>query len=290
MFPHKNNITYVCSHCGEENIRAIQVKDLMGRDNNGESMLCPACNEKLNEGSSNQSGRENKSDGSFSFRFFIIAALLISFMIYLNRTFGAISFKADSGQIIYEFLMILIVSSSIASGKIRQNLSHLAIWAGIFLLAMAGYSYRYELSDIKEKMMGQLVPSIGYKSTPHSMSYPISSDGHFYIRAHVDGIPITFLADTGASHIVLSPADAEKLGFKRDKLLFDRFYETANGTVRGSSIRLKHFKAGGINIKEMGASVNEADMRHSLLGMTFFKRLKSYEVKDDVLTLHWDGK
>jgi len=283
-------MTYICTHCGVEHIRTIQVEDLTRRENDDETALCSVCNEKLNDRNGERSGRETGGDGSFSLRFFVIAALLSSLMLYLNRTFGAISFKNDSGQIIYEFLILLIVSSSLASGKVRQNFSYLAIWAGIFLIALAGYSYRHELSQVKEKVMAQVVPSNGIQNTPHSMSFPVSSDGHFYIRAQIDGIPILFLADTGASHIVLSPADAEKLGFERDKLSFDRFYETANGTVRGSSIRLNDFKTGSINIKEIGASVNEADMRHSLLGMTFFNRLKSYEVKDDVLTLHWDGK
>ena len=96
-----------------------------------------------------------------------------------------------------------------------------------------------------------------------------------------------FLADTGASHIVLSPADAQKLGIETEKLRFDRFYETANGTVRGSSIRIANLRTGEIHLREIGASVNEAEMRNSLLGMTFFKRLKSYEVRNDVLTLYW---
>jgi aspartyl protease family protein len=95
-----------------------------------------------------------------------------------------------------------------------------------------------------------------------------------------------FLADKGASHIVLSPDDAGKLCIETDKLPFDRFYETANGTVRGSSIRIADLRVGEIHLKEIGASVNEAEMRNSLLGMTFFKRLKSYEVKNDVLTLY----
>ena len=62
-----------------------------------------------------------------------------------------------------------------------------------------------------------------------------------------------------------------------------------NGTVRGSSIRITDFRIGEIHLREIGASVNEAEMRNSLLGMTFFKRLKSYEVKNDVLTLYWSN-
>jgi aspartyl protease family protein len=208
-------------------------------------------------------------------------------LIYLNRTFDVLTFKEDSGQIVYEILLILIVSSALAAGKIRQNLKYLAIWAGIFLVLMAGYSYRNELSGIKEKVLAEIIPAKGYRKTPDSVSFPVSSDGHFYIRAEVNGIPVMFLADTGASHIVLSPADARKLGIETEKLRFDRFYETANGTVRGSSIRIANLRTGEIHLKEIGASVNEAEMRNSLLGMTFFKRLKSYEVRNDVLTLYW---
>jgi hypothetical protein len=48
-------------------------------------------------------------------------------MIYLNRSFDVLTFKEDSGQIVYEILLILIVRSALASGKIRQNFKYLAI-------------------------------------------------------------------------------------------------------------------------------------------------------------------
>ncbi|MCG8548909.1 MAG: TIGR02281 family clan AA aspartic protease, partial [Desulfobacterales bacterium] len=231
---------------------------------------------------------EEISDRNFNTGFFIIAVLLSGLVIWLNRTFDVITLKEDSGRIAYEILAILIVSSGLASGKIGQNLKYLAIWAGIFLIMMTGYCYRHEMATIKDKVLAEFVPGKGFRKTPDSISFPVSSDGHFYIRAEVNGIPVTFLADTGASHIVLSPHDAEKLGIRKENLRFDRFYETANGTVRGSSIRIADFRAGTIHLKEIGASVNEAEMSNSLLGMTFFRRMKSYEVKNDVLTLFWN--
>jgi aspartyl protease family protein len=230
---------------------------------------------------------ETKANWNFNISYFIVVFLLLGLLIGLNRTFEVLTFKEDSGQLVYEILLILIVSSALASGKILQNLKYLAIWAGIFLILMTGYSYRYELSSIKEKVLADIIPAKGFQKTPDSISFPVSSDGHFYIRAAVNGIPVTFLADTGASDIVLSPSDAEELGFETDELRFDRFYETANGTVRGSSIRIADLKIGKIHLKEIGASVNEAEMRKSLLGMTFFRRLESYEVKKGVLTLYW---
>ena len=230
---------------------------------------------------------KKNSDRNF-ISFFIIFVILSALIIFLNRTFNVFTLKQDWLQVIHEIILILIVSSALASGKIRQNLKYLSIWVGIFLVLLTGYSYRHELSEIKEKILAEIVPSRGFQNNPDSISFPASSDGHFYIRAKVNGIPIMFLADTGASHIVLSPEDAYKLGFKTDKLRFDRIYETANGKVRGSSIRIADIRVGDIHLKKIGASVNEAEMRNSLLGMTFFRRMNSYEVKDDVLTLYWN--
>jgi aspartyl protease family protein len=285
MYSENNDNNCTCPHCGTENFRALEAW-INGMED-GEPQLCSNCKKTLYENQSSgclDSGK--KSNWNFNISFFIIALLLLGLMIYLNRTFEVLTFKEHSGQIVYEILLILIVSSALASGKILQNLKHLAIWAGIFLVLMTGYSYRHELSTIKEKVLAEIIPAKGFRKTPDSISFPVAANGHFYIRAEVNGIPVIFLADTGASDIVLSPADAGKLGIKIDELRFDRFYETANGTVRGSSIRIADLRIGKIHLKEIGASVNEAEMKNSLLGMTFFKRLKSYEVKNDVLTLY----
>ena len=285
MYSRNNNNNCTCPHCGTEIVRASEAW-INGMED-GEPLLCSNCEKALCDNqTSGCLGSGKKANWNFNISFFIIVFLLSGLLIYLNRTFDVLTFKEDSGQIVYEILLILIVSSALAAGKIRQNLKYLAIWAGIFLVLMAGYSYRHELSGIKEKVLAEIIPAKGYRKTPDSVSFPVSSDGHFYIRAEVNGIPVMFLADTGASHIVLSPVDARKLVIETDKLHFDRFYETANGTVRGSSIRIANLRIGKIHLKEIGASVNEAEMRNSLLGMTFFKRLKSYEVKNDILTLY----
>ena len=274
-----------CPHCGAVNSPTPNAW-LRGMEN-GKSLHCPSCNKTLNANQSSvRFSGQKRANWNFNISFFIIIFILSALVVYLNRTFSVFTFKEDSGQIVYEILIILIVSFSLASGKIRQNLKYLAIWFGIFMLLITGYSYRHELSGIKEKILVEIIPAKGIQKTPDSISFPVSSDGHFYIRAEVNGTPIIFLADTGASHIVLSPADAEKLGYKTDELRFDRFYETANGTVRGSSILIDDLRIDKFHIKAIGASINEAKMRDSLLGMTFFKRLKSYEVKNDVLTLY----
>lgn len=268
----KNEDRRICPHCRAEYTGAKECPNCLNRND--------SLSEYLSENKEAEGGSRGKG-------FLIIAALLFGLVFYLNRSFGGLSSGGDSGQLYYQIFLILIISSILASGQLRRKLKYFLAWGGIFLVLMAGYSYRHELSGVKQRIMAELIPSQGISTSENSVSFPVSADGHFHIKAEVNGVPIMFLVDTGASHIVLSPADAVKLGYEIGKLKFDRYYETANGTVRGSSVRLKSLRVGGILLQDIGASVNGANMRGSLLGMTFFKHMESYEVKGDVLTLRW---
>ncbi|HEX5079145.1 MAG TPA: TIGR02281 family clan AA aspartic protease [Geminicoccaceae bacterium] len=111
--------------------------------------------------------------------------------------------------------------------------------------------------------------------------------GHFLVEASVNGVPIDFMVDTGASEIVLSPRDARQLGFTPDQLRFTQEFESANGTVRAAPVELRELRIGQFQLFDLEASVNEAPLPISLLGMSFLRRLSSYEVADGRLILRW---
>ncbi|MBI5549886.1 MAG: TIGR02281 family clan AA aspartic protease [Desulfobacterales bacterium] len=284
--PPKTSVL-ICPHCGAENRRPAESwLDCMDAQT---PVTCAQCSQALDPslGADTAGAAGAKTKWAYWRRFLVIALLLAGLMFFLNKHFGVFTSGENSGQAIYTLLLVGVISASLAAGKMRQQLRYLSIWGGIMLLAMVGYSYRHEIAAVKERVGAEFVPSTGFQEAANTVSFPVSADGHFYIRAQVNGVPITFLADTGASHIVLSPSDADKLGLRPERLHFDRIYETANGTVRGSSITIDDLEIGAFHLNDLMASVNEAPMRHSLLGMNFFKRLARYEVKADVLTLHW---
>jgi clan AA aspartic protease (TIGR02281 family) len=111
--------------------------------------------------------------------------------------------------------------------------------------------------------------------------------GHFLIEATVNGAPVDFLVDTGASDIVLTLEDAERLGLQPETLRFTQRFATANGVVRGAPVVLREIRIGQFSLFDVPASVNEAQLRVSLLGMSFLRRLHGYEVTDGRLTLRW---
>jgi aspartyl protease family protein len=121
----------------------------------------------------------------------------------------------------------------------------------------------------------------------NEVTYARAADGHFYIDATSIGSPIRFLVDTGASGIVLTPADARRMGYEPVDEDFSQYFQTANGTVRGAPVILEELRIGDRFFYNLWASINEAPMSDSLLGMAFLRELESFEVRGDRLILRW---
>jgi clan AA aspartic protease (TIGR02281 family) len=116
--------------------------------------------------------------------------------------------------------------------------------------------------------------------------------GQFRLDAQVNGITITFLVDTGATGIFLSPGDAEKLGFQLDRLDYLNPARTAGGIVRTASVGLNEISIGNsgigrFSLRNVDAQVNGRRTGISLLGMSFLNRLGSFEVRNEKLVLRW---
>ncbi len=111
--------------------------------------------------------------------------------------------------------------------------------------------------------------------------------GHFLLEAEVNGEPVDFLVDTGASLVVLDSETAERLGFDVDSLEFTGMSNTANGTAPFARIILDEIVVGDLTVNAVEAAVHKLPMKNSLLGMSFLARLEGYEVRDGRLVLRW---
>ncbi len=191
-------------------------------------------------------------------------------------------------NLLYYVMLLLVVGSGVLFGRrigLRFALKSIVAWALIGLAILLGYSYRFELGAIKDRVLGEVMPHAAQQEGG-AISVRLGDDGHFHLEAQVNGRPIRFLVDTGASDIVLSPADARRVGIDPGSLDYNKIYATANGSVRGAGVRLAHMEVAGLRFENVRASVNEARMDVSLLGMSFLDRFAGYEVRDGVLRLY----
>ena len=112
-----------------------------------------------------------------------------------------------------------------------------------------------------------------------------SADGHYWAMGEVNGRPVRFLVDTGATEVALTPADAERLGFRPADLHYAYRVVTAGGQARAASVRLSDIVVGGARVPNVDALVIENGLDASLLGMTYLGRLSSFQASRQGLTL-----
>jgi len=173
---------------------------------------------------------------------------------------------------------------------IRQAL----IWGGFAVLAYAVVGYRlFAPSDIATAA-GPAAPvssretvSTSRAAVPNALTFRANREGHVELDAAVNGAPVHFLVDTGATMVVLSMRDAAAAGISRSSLDFSVRTQTANGIGRAAPVTLRELRVGQFSAIDVPAAVVE-NLRISLLGQAFLKRLDSYEMRDGALTLYWN--
>jgi aspartyl protease family protein len=121
----------------------------------------------------------------------------------------------------------------------------------------------------------------------NSIALERDARGHYRVEAAVNGIPVAFMIDTGASDVVLSPADAGRLGLRPDRLRFTGRATTANGEVALAPVSLREIRIGQLSRRDVDAVVNGSPMPFSLLGMSFLASLEGWEARGDRLLLYW---
>lgn len=110
-------------------------------------------------------------------------------------------------------------------------------------------------------------------------------DDHFYLTLDIGSTPVRFMVDTGASTVVLSDRDTDRLGIDRRGLAFFGSAQTANGTIRTARITLRDVRLDGEPLGDLPTSVGDGPLGISLLGMDFLNRFEKVEMSRDRLVL-----
>jgi aspartyl protease family protein len=168
------------------------------------------------------------------------------------------------GRLAYLIVLLALVGSWVVveyRNRLGAAMRTLLAWGLIFLAVMVGYA-------LWSDMRTQIAPAQSVTATG-TLEIPRAPDGHYYPVVQVNGTPITFLADTGASSIVLGSGDAARLGIETADLVYLGRAETANGTVRTARVTLDSLSLGPFQDTEVDAFVTDGDMEGSLLGMDY---------------------
>lgn len=184
-------------------------------------------------------------------------------------------------RVAYLVLLLLAVAGwFIAENRVSlgKTMRMALVWGLIFLGVIAGVGL---WSDIRT----DVIPQHSVVADGARIEVPRAFDGHYYLTLNLNGEPVDFVVDTGASDVVLTRDDAARIGIDLDNLVYSGRAMTANGAVRTASTRVDAVEIGGIRDTGVRVSINEGEMPGSLLGMSYLQRFERIEISDGRLVL-----
>lgn len=135
------------------------------------------------------------------------------------------------------------------------------------------------------------IPQAGAVQTPRTGVGDVTRltadrTGHYLSEVQINGRTFNVLIDTGASLVALRYEDAQALGLIHPGDRFDMGVRTANGIAQARQVQLRSVRLGSIRIDDVDALVmDEGLLTTNLLGMSFLKKLKRFEVDRGTLVL-----
>ncbi len=183
---------------------------------------------------------------------------------------------------LYYVVIIVAVASSLVALRmpVGKMVKMVAAWVAIFAIGFVVFSFRSDFTAfaqrLKAEAMGSAIPD------GETVRIPIADDGHFWVEAKVNGHPIRFMVDSGASVTTVSTQSAKAAGMPIGAET--TVVNTANGPTREIKGWADRLQVGPIERTDFPIDINEHDDTN-LLGMNFLSSLSSWRVEGNYLVL-----
>jgi aspartyl protease family protein len=162
---------------------------------------------------------------------------------------------------------------SIDGGKPR-TLSVGQTVQGVRLVTADSDSASFDVDGKRRTLgMGQSFAGGASRGERQSVSLTADSRGHFAAAGSLNGYPMTFLVDTGATSIAINAAEARRIGLDY-KAGQAAGVNTAAGVVPAWRVTFNTVKVGSISVNQVEGLVVETGLNVPLLGMSFLNRME----------------
>ena len=146
---------------------------------------------------------------------------------------------------IWALVLLGLVAALLFRQRFTRALESVLIWVVIALVLALGYTYRFELRDVADRVLAEFIP--GRAATRgNTVEIARGGGGGFSVSTQVNGARIAMVLDTGASAVVLTQEAAKAAGLPLEVLNYSVNVETANGRARAAPVTLDRVSIGGI--------------------------------------------
>lgn len=177
-------------------------------------------------------------------------------------------------------LLFMLLQRIPLVGRVIRFAFSLGLLAFFIFILLSQAPYQPELARLTDKL-GLDDQQVAGKELHVAMA----SDGHFWVKASINGVPRRMLIDSGATVTALAPATAREAGVETGTGLAPIVLQTANGAAPAKTGKIDELKAGNIVARNLRIVTSPGLGRLDVLGMNFLSKLQSWRVEGRTLIL-----
>ena len=191
----------------------------------------------------------------------------------------------DGPSLIWGVACILLLVSSLAAR--RLPLTYIAkaalAWIAIFAALFAIFSFRFEFISIWERVKADISGTAGQSISGEAIELRRQDDGHYWITVDINGKPVRFMVDSGATMTAINATTAKEAGVEANG--YPIILNTANGRVVAKRATVQSLVVGPHKIENHAVVVSESFGDVNLLGMNFLNDMQSWRVEANKMFL-----
>lgn len=184
---------------------------------------------------------------------------------------------------VYILMACMIIVGALLSRReqFARSLVLLLGWIGIFASGFVVFTFRDDLGYLGQRLRAEAtgVPV----QTGEVLRVPMALDGHFWVEANINGEPVRFLVDSGATMTTIGQETARRAGINLSQAR-EQFVRTGNGTIRVGTAVADHLDIATIERIGVGLHVSQTE-EINVLGMNYLSSLKRWGVEGRWLVL-----
>ncbi len=188
-------------------------------------------------------------------------------------------------EAVYAIIILVVIASGLIARRLplRQYAKMILSWLAIFAVVFVAFSFRPELSMAWNRVKGELTGAPRQSLNGDILKLVRQDDGHFWLRASVNGVSADFMVDSGASTTAIGAGLANSAKVKLDGRSTE--LETANGIIEARIGEVSEFRVGDLQVDDHQVVIAENFGDTNVVGMNFLDSFSSWTVKGDIMEL-----